>query len=150
MGAKQVLLLSAWFGLVTGFGELLLLGVKKFVLGKILLLGPQSIWMAPLANVLLLLLPGLVLAFLASHSPNPMPLAAPILILASLSFLNLLLIYSLINLWAAALLAAGLAVQLSRLVSVRQGAFMSLVNRSMGWLSAIVFASCLILIVINP
>ena len=47
----QILLLAVWFGLVAGLAEVCRVGVKKFALGQIVRVGPEVVWMAPLAAI---------------------------------------------------------------------------------------------------
>ena len=64
------LLLALWFGLITGLVEVLLLGIKKFYLGQVIKFGPDVIWMTPLADAVLFLIPASVLMLLAWRWPK--------------------------------------------------------------------------------
>ena len=55
------LLLASWFGFLTGLVEVLLLGIKKFYLGQFIKFGPDVIWMTPVADAALFLIPACVL-----------------------------------------------------------------------------------------
>jgi hypothetical protein len=53
---------AAWFGLLTGFGEVVCLGVRKFLLHQPIYFGLHIVWMAPLANPIVFTIVWLLLA----------------------------------------------------------------------------------------
>jgi hypothetical protein len=59
---NSIVRLGLWFGLVTGFGEVTLLGLRRYVLHRFLFLGQDSAWMVPVADGLCFLVVGLLLA----------------------------------------------------------------------------------------
>jgi arylsulfatase A-like enzyme len=124
---SSILLLSLWFGLLTGLGEVGMMGIRKYVLHRFLFLSMDSVWMAPLADVVLFLLAGSVLAILRRIVPAKIRVPA-VAILSGLSVFALLLTYG--PLWkpAGVLLALGIGVQFARIVSRRSIGFARLVR----------------------
>ena len=129
----QFLLLSAWFGLLTGFGEVFLLGIKKLILNRIILLSPQVVWMAPLADVLIFVFIGLILLLLGQRWPSFCSIWSATFIFSFLIFLSLLLMYVPLHPLAALLLAAGLATQNSRLIQAHPKLFHRLFRATIQW-----------------
>jgi hypothetical protein len=110
------LFLGVWFGLLTGFTEVVLLGIKKFYLSQFIKFGPDVVWMTPLANAVLFLVPACLLMLLAWRWPKLNSLQVALLVFSFLGFLSLLLMYYPLHLYAKVLLAAGLTVQSVRVV----------------------------------
>src|SRR5262245_4198426 len=133
----QLPLLAVWFGLLTGLSEVSLLAVKKFVLGQFIRYGPDVVWMAPLADAFLFLIPGLILLLLAWRWATFVSLRVVILVFAFLGYLSLLFMYYPLHVFAKVLLAGGLAVQTARLIAGRGRAFQALVRRSLIWMMAL-------------
>ena len=135
-----ILIMAAWFGLLTGLAEVAVKAVQKFGFGQIINAGVDVAWMAPLAGLIFFLIPGLalvVLSWLAARLRarfDARRLAA--FILTFLGSLNLLLLIPRLHHYAVALLAAGGAAQVSRLISARDKSFRRLTRRTVGWLAA--------------
>jgi arylsulfatase A-like enzyme len=134
----QALVLAVWFGLLTGFGEVSLLGLKKFYLGRVIRFGPHIVWMTPLADALIFLIPGLILFAIARRRPERYSPKAANLVFAFLGFLSVLLMYYPLHLYAKMLLAAGLAAQAVQMIARWPHGFQSLVRRSGPWMVALV------------
>ena len=103
----NLLLVAAWFGLATGFIEVFVLLSGKVFFHKLLLFGPQVIWMAPLADLIFFVICGcslLILQRLLKIGPLPVI----IFIFAFFSFLGLTLMFAWLQHYAALLLSAGL------------------------------------------
>jgi len=108
---------ALWFGLLTGLGEAGVLAVKQQVLGRIVRVGPDILWMAPVADALaLLVVGGVLVAGARVWKPIGHPRVAPF-IFASLGCLSLLLMYYPIELYAKILLAIGLSAQVARMAT---------------------------------
>ncbi len=135
-----LLLMAVWFGLLAGLAEVLALAVKKFFLHYEFLEQPlQVVWMAPLANAVLYAIPGLILFLIARRRPRLVTVPVAALIFAFLGFFGLLLVLPLrVSEGAAALLAAGLAVQSARFVAAHSHGLHALVRRSTAWMVALV------------
>jgi arylsulfatase A-like enzyme len=128
-----ILVQACWFGLITGFGEVALLGVKKFVLGRPIWFGPDVAWLAPAADLALFLACGVLLIAASTWKPARAPWI-PVAVFAFLAFLSWLLMYYPIHPYAKLLLAAGGAAQCARLLSGRHG-FHRLVRHTTPWLA---------------
>lgn len=124
--------LGAWFGLATGFGELALLAVQEFVLDRYLYyIGRDTIWMIPVADVLIFTTIGLLLAAVRRFLPVRVPDRAAVFSLAFPGFVALAyFVDDKIHDVALLLLSAGLAVQVARLASARPAAFRRLARWS--------------------
>ncbi len=132
------LLLAVWFGLLSGLGQVALVAVKKFFLHRYIHHGPDLIWMAPLADLLLFALLGIILSLIARRWPKLVPLSLAVTVFAFLGYLSMLKMYPKLHRYAALLLAAGLAVQTVRLVAGHTRGFYSLARRTIGWMLALV------------
>jgi len=139
----RYLLLAVWFGLLAGLAEASLLAVKKFILHRVVHHGPGIVWMAPLADVVLFGIPGLVLFLLARRWPRIFTLRSAAFLFALLGVLSLLFRFTWLHKYAALLLAAGLAMQTARLVAARGDGFSSVARRTTPWLVALVLALAL-------
>ncbi|MBI4589580.1 MAG: sulfatase [Candidatus Rokubacteria bacterium] len=129
----RFLLLAVWFGLLTGYLELCVLGAWKILLRELLFVSPHAVWMAPVVNVFLFSVPALLLLLLARRWPRLGSLRVVTAVLAFLAFSGaLLMFHPKLNKYAALVLAAGLAVQASRLIATHPRGFASLVRRTAG------------------
>lgn len=138
MKSSRFLLIAVWFGLITGAAEMALLGIKKFYLGRIIRVGSDFVWMAPLAGVILFLVPAGIFAVLALWRPNLRLFKAALAVFAFLCVLSVLLHYSRLELYAKALIAAGIAVQAARFIAPRAQGFHLVVRRTLPWMVGIV------------
>jgi arylsulfatase A-like enzyme len=134
----RLLLLTLWFGILTGLVEVMFLGIKKFYMGQFIKFGPDVIWMAPLADAVLFLVPACLLMLLSWRWPKLASLSVGLSVFSFLGFLSLLLMYYPIHLYAKLLLAAGLAVQAVRMGLQRRQMLQNLVRRTVPGLMALV------------
>lgn len=125
----NLLLVAAWFGLATGFIQVSVLLVGKVFFHKLLLMGPQVVWMAPLTDLIFFVFTGCILLVL-QRLLKIGPLPVIIFVFAFLSFLGLTLMFDWLQHYAALLLSAGLAVQTARIVRAHPAAFRSVVRRT--------------------
>ena len=133
------LLMATWFALIAGFAELLVLTVRKFVLHQMLFVGPQVAWMAPLSYLVFFAGLGLGLCFVAWRWPWLISLRTTVFLFTFLgTFSFLFLYYPQLHKLAILLLATGLAVQAARLIAAHPEGFHRLVNRTVGWMVALV------------
>ncbi len=125
------LALAVWFGLLAGFGELMLLAVRRFVLHRFLFIGRDVLWMAPAADVCIFAVVGLVFWAVSRlpQRPEVRPVATGVL--AGLTMFTLLLMYGPLHRLAALLIAAGVGVQTARLVRPRLHLLNRLVRRTL-------------------
>lgn len=130
--------LVLWFGMLTGLAEALILAYTKLVAQETIRMGDQFVWMAPVADVVIFAIPGLVLVLIAWRRPRLVSLFAATFVFAFLAFLSLLLHYPQIHAYASLLLALGLAYQTSRFIRAHPGSFYRLVRRTAVWMGAAV------------
>lgn len=129
-----LLLVGLWFGLATGIGEALVLGLKRLAFHRLTHVSVHVVWMAPVANVCLFGLLGLVLAVVARRWPERMTLGRATSIFAFFAFLSASFLYHPLHVYAKLLLAAGLAVQTGRVVAAYPGPFCRLVEWTLVWI----------------
>ncbi|MEO8294435.1 MAG: sulfatase [Gemmatimonadota bacterium] len=111
----SIILLSLWFGLLTGLGEVAIMAIRKYALHRFLFLSMDSVWMAPVADVVLFATAGIVLAALRRILPGRFRIPA-VMLLSALAIFTLLLTYG--PLWkpAGVLLALGGGMQAARVI----------------------------------
>jgi arylsulfatase A-like enzyme len=126
--ALTVLLLSAWFGLVTGLAESSVFALKRYVLQRVVLHGYDCYWLAPATDLVLFTLLGLVIAVLACSFPTRLTFHATTYLLASIGFLSLRGISLRIHIVAWLILSAGLAQVTARAIVRRADSFHWLVR----------------------
>ncbi len=136
--AVTILVLAMWFGLVASALELALLAGRKFVLHRMLYLSPHVVWMAPLMNVLCLVIAACCLIGIAQRWPRVGSLRVAALAFAGIGLLGPLFMYGPLHPAAAVLLAAGVATQAARLIAARADGFRALVRRTTGWMLVLV------------
>jgi len=115
----MLLWLAVWLGLATGLGEVALRGVQVFVLRSWILVSPHVVWMAPLADVALLTVAGVLLAVLGRRWPK---VASPAVALTVFLFLGLvgpLVFLPRLHVAAGIVLAVGIAAQTARFLAAR-------------------------------
>lgn len=141
--AASPLLLAVWFGILTGLGEVSLFLIKKLFpqftpTGSFSLLSQHFMWLVPVAEVLLFAIPSVLLSVIAWRWPRLVPVRVTVLVLVFLGSLSLLLLIPWFNSYARYALAAGLAVQASRVIAAHQDGFSLLVRRTIIWMVALV------------
>ena len=140
---RSLLFLAAWFGLLTGWGELVVFGVQKFLLHQLIWFGRHIVWMAPLANLCLFLLLGLLVVVLRRLFPRLVSLRNAVAAFTFLSVLSWAWLFPDIKAYAATLLALGVSVQMARWVVAQPLRFFAFVKRS----AVVAAASCVVAIV---
>jgi arylsulfatase A-like enzyme len=158
IGAVDVMLLVVWLGVLTGFAEVGILGVLK--LGALALppegwgglrhgyvwLSPHVVWMAPLAFVGILAVPGVVLGLLANRWPGRISFKVIVGGLVFVCGVGLLRVYPRLYDVAVLLLAGGVGVQVGRWAERHRAGFGQFVRRSTGWLTALVALTAVALV----
>lgn len=134
----EILLLGIWFGLLTGLGEAAFQVVKDLVVQTINVPNITSvdvIWMAPLADAVVFVVIGLLLVIVAWSWPELVSFSVVTFVFALLAFRMMLQLIPGLNDLAEIVLAAGIAVQMARLMKSRSSRLYGLVWRSGSWLS---------------
>ena len=128
------MVLAIWFGLLTSLGELSLLGLNK-LFGQFILLGPQVLWMNPVANLFIFSAAGLGLCVVSWFWPRVACFNLVVWVFAFLGFTSLVLMYHpSLHKYAGIVLAAGLAVQVARMLTGYASGFLRFIRRSTGWM----------------
>lgn len=133
-------MLAIWFGLLTGLAEVVILAVRKLILHQIVDQGDQVVWMAPLADLILMLVPAAVLALFAFRWPRAAAEHTSAGVFTFVGAFGLLLMYPRLYRAAAVILAVGVAVQVARRVAARPGRLTLLVRYSLAWMVGMVVA----------
>jgi hypothetical protein len=132
--ALVTLVIAAWFGLVTGFLEILYRIFNRITANTIINLSQHFYWMAPLAYLVLFLMVGLSILAIGLILPKITNIAV---IIFSFTFISVMCIYYTspkLYLVAILSLALGLSLQLSRHLSKRSCLFFRSVNHSLPWM----------------
>lgn len=125
------LLYAAWFGMIAAAGEIAVLGYRKYVRHESLLLGPDVLWMTPLATTLLVALPALAFAGVSRWRGRPPGTTRSALFaFAFIGGAGVLLGIPRLHPAALLLLAAALAWRLSRAIPVQSEWMTTLVRRT--------------------
>ncbi|MFN2399267.1 MAG: sulfatase [Gemmatimonadaceae bacterium] len=132
-----MLLIAAWLGLVTGVGEVALRLLAVAALDKIVHFDPNLVWMAPVADTVILTVLSLPLLAASRWSSR---IGSPIAIFLGLffAFLTALYSYPRVHEIAMILLAAGLAAQASRIAIRRPDLVRQVIRRSAIPLAAVI------------
>ncbi len=119
----DLLLAAAWFPLVGGLAEVAVLAAKWFLLHHQVRLGPQIVWMTPLADLALSLAIALPLALAAWRWRALRSQRVPVTVFSFLAVLGVLLTEQWTYPAGVVVLALGAAVQLGRVAGARARRF---------------------------
>lgn len=122
-----------WFAVVGAFVEVLVLFLKKRR-DPLMLLSPDFVWMAPVALLVVVIALVTLLDLLAGRRQGRAMDGFRLFVPTSLVALNLLMLVPGLAHYAAAILAAGVAVQLSRVVLAHPESAGRLVRRTTVWI----------------
>jgi arylsulfatase A-like enzyme len=142
--AAPPVLLAAWFGILTGLGEASLIAVRKLLLpnsghlGNFTFLSRHVAWMAPVAELLIFMVPGIVLSLTTYRWRKLVSPRITVSVFSFFTFLGLLLLIYSLSVYAKVALAAGLAVQTSGFLAKHLTSFNALVRRTLVWMVALV------------
>src|SRR5262249_27431627 len=133
--STSLLLVAVWFALVAGLAEVCIWGVRKIVLYQAIHhVNPHVVWMAPLANVCLFSVVGLVLLLPARLGSRLGALRVSTFVLAFLACISPLLMFvPPLHKYAVLCLALGLATQIARWSSAYPFGLYRLIRRTIGW-----------------
>lgn len=137
VGPAFALLLAAWWGFAAGLTEVAVLTLKKWQ-QALSNLGPDYLWMAPLALLVVFLLVGCF--FLVTHRlwKRIDFLTAATFGCALLAFLNLSILIPRLHHLAAFVLAAGIATQVTVLTRKHRAGYLRLIRYSTPWMLGLV------------
>jgi len=134
------LVTALWFALTAGLLEGAWRVVQRLGLHQFLLVPFDIVWMAPTVDFLWLLLPTLLLILARRLTPGKLPFSALVGILGGLAALPLFLLVTSMHKAVPLVLAVGVGIQLSRLLSGRELAVAAFMRRTLPLLG-ILFAS---------
>lgn len=135
--STQILLFAAWFGLGTGLIEASMQAFRKFYLDRIIYMSRHFLWMTPLADLIFFLAVGILLYILALLLPKLVTKNVVLFLFAFLSVMSLYYFKPKISVWAAVLLAAGLAITSVRIVNRFPSPFEKLIKYTLPLMVAI-------------
>jgi arylsulfatase A-like enzyme len=136
----KLLVLAAWFGLLTGFVEVLMRLAGKLILAKTVHFDADLIWMAPAADVILFVVFAICAIGVArAIAPNKTRFAV-VCVSATLLVLTILYSYPRIHWLAGLVLALGVGVQSARMMNTRGGALLNVAQRSLPLMAAAMLA----------
>lgn len=140
-GDASVPIIPLWFVLALGFGliEGGYIRFESLALHQSTKLGPYVVWMAPAMGLLWFGVPALLLLVLRLVRPHWVTLRLVTGAFLFVGFLALLFVFDRLDHRAAVLLAAGLAIQGSRLCASRADAFLGIIRRG-SWALPLVVA----------
>jgi len=127
----ETLTLAAWFGLLAGIGEAVVLTFRKFVLHASVLRNLDMLWTGPLASMVVLSCLGILFLLVSWVLPRLISWRFIVGVFAVFAFLPMLLAAEQLHRVAAGVLAIGLGVQTLRIVAPRRERFERLVHRSL-------------------
>lgn len=134
----EVLTWSTWFGLLTGFGVVVLHGLKKFVFGQVTIVTPQIIWISPVIFVVVALLLGLALALLGHVAPKVFDVRVTVFSLAAAGSASGLLTWDTeLHDLAVILLSLGIGIQFGQFARSKPALFGKLIRWTMPALVAL-------------
>ena len=135
-----------WFAIVTGFLEALFLLGKWRIFDRFTWSSVHVIWMAPVANGLLLLFPALALGLVARFRPHWLTLARLSAILVFGMAMCLLIVGSngALALWAVVLIALGISIRFGSAISRHEQQFSRIIRRTTPALAALVVVLALL------
>lgn len=130
LGVAEVVLVSVWLALVAAAIELTGRAGEKFLLGRVVELSRDVLWLAPLGQLILLAPVGAAVVLGALVLRRAPTLRIAVGALTFVVYLGLLVLPGWLAWYAAPLLAMGLAIQTARLVDARAARFERLVRRT--------------------
>lgn len=130
-GALTVLLVAAWLGLLAGFGEVALLGIRRYVLHRFLFVGQDIVWAVPVADAVLFVILAVVFLVLRRIAPGRIRLVHLVGLLTAVGCFAWFLHYGPLHRVAALVLAVGAGVQVARMWNRASPRPLTLVRRTM-------------------
>jgi arylsulfatase A-like enzyme len=132
------LLIAICCGILTGFVELAILWSREAVFGRLIFASRHALWMTPLAYAILFDILGLALGAAAMIAPRRVTLRVGLFFCVTFGGFCLFLPFPQIHRLAALLLAIGVAVQATRMLTAPGRQPAALVRRVTPWLLAAV------------
>jgi arylsulfatase A-like enzyme len=125
--------LYLWIGLTAGFLEVVIVGIGKVYFFWLIWRSVDFVWMVPLSYLAILAIPTILLALLGWRWPVVSGGRFPAFVLTFCASILVLQNFSELSLWATGVLAAGVAWQVSTLMTAHRRSFNAVVHWSIGW-----------------
>jgi arylsulfatase A-like enzyme len=129
VGFGRLAVITLWFALTAALLELVVHGTRRYLLGDVLRVSRDVLWMAPLGQLLLFIPLAAVVTFVALARRKPPAWPHTVGAFSFIAMFGVLSIPQGLHPLAAALLAAGVAIQSARLVAAHPTRFDRLVRR---------------------
>ena len=126
----DVVLVAVWFGLATGAIHVSLMLVNRYVRNRFLMVGPQMIWMTPVANAAIFGVLGVLLGAFAALRPRAPVRRLSVPIFAGLGVFSLLLPFPQLHELAILLLAIAVGGQAGRWMAPCMDSWLALMRRA--------------------
>jgi arylsulfatase A-like enzyme len=110
-------MLGAWFALLAGIGDLVLYLVTSVLMHRYAHLSPQIVWLSPVSNLLLFVIPAVILWALARWRPAHYWPFVTATVFAFLAVWGLTLYATRLHRVAAVVLTLGIAIQTARILT---------------------------------
>lgn len=132
--STSLILVAIWFALCASLAEFSIWGVRKYLLDKFIHVSPHVVWLNPSVNICIYVLAGLILLLIARRWPRVVSMRVATFFFALLAFSSPLLMFiPTLPLYTVLCLAAGLAVQTSRLIPLHSAGFHAFVRQTVKW-----------------
>lgn len=125
--------ITLWFGLLFGYLEVGVLSIQQQLMGEYIFRSRDYLWMTPLANVLLFMLPGLLMVFVAVWVPRFVPIPGLVFFDSFLGAIGLFLLVEKFNRFVVVFLALMVAVNAARFTYQGEEKLIALVHQSFVW-----------------
>lgn len=132
--AYQHLVITLWFGYLTGVIEAFVLAIRQNLLHQFIFLSRDVYWMTVLATLVVFTILGLFIFLVASLALDYVPMSLTVFFSAFLGLMILMLLFPRINQIASFLLSIGVAMQVVRIVIRRIDHFYAFVTHSFAWI----------------
>ena len=127
--ASTIIRLTVLSALLSGMVQVAAIVALQNLRGEIVSMGPHMLWMIPLANVLLFLVPGVLVGVLTRGQSEETARKLVVFVTVFLGFLNLTLSIPRLHQFASVILAVGLGVMAVRLLVPRWTGLTALARR---------------------
>jgi arylsulfatase A-like enzyme len=131
LALASVLRWAIWFGALAGLAQAAIIAGVRATTDRLILASWDVVWMAPATNVALFVLAGLVVYATARSLRTSTTTRVILALFVFLFVIGPLLLVSRLHVFAALMLAAGIAIQGARALYARIASFESLVRRTL-------------------
>jgi len=148
------LLVAVWCGILSAWIELGILGYREYIQGRLSFGMSQEltlwgdhrvVWMVPLINSILLLLPVIVITLIALVRPGTWGRSVAVFVSVFLAVASILFNFTWLHQLVTLLIATGVAVQTLRIVKAHPEGFFRLVRRTLPAMIVLVLLSAAVL-----